>query len=341
MKYRRAGETGLQVSEVGFGCGGNAGLMLKGTASERRRVIARAIELGINYFDNSPDYGDGTAEENLGGDLKALGVFPVVATKVEVRQANLADVAGHVVRSVEGSLRRLQRDCVDILQIHNGPSRGRPEQGADSYSRLALDDFLGPRGALEGLQRIVRDGKARHIGFVCRGNDGDEVRELLRSGVFHMINLPYTLMNPTAGRIKPEGLVVEQDFGAVIHSAKARGVGVAVYSPLAGGFLTDQCVAGKPRHPHALQRLDPASGEFERRLTMARALSFLSQHGRHTYAQAAMRFVLMHPGVTVVLGGFSDKAQLEEAVPAACEGPLAPDLMEQVEQVWRQNFGLP
>jgi len=70
--------------------------MVKGDPSEQRRVIARALELGINYFDNAPDYGDGIAESNLGAALQDLGAEAYVTTKVEVRQQDLADIAGHI-----------------------------------------------------------------------------------------------------------------------------------------------------------------------------------------------------------------------------------------------------
>jgi Aldo/keto reductase family len=74
VEYRQVGNTELRVSEIGFGCGGNAGLMVRGSPAEQRRVVERAVELGINYFDNAPDYGNGIAEENLGriGILNAL-----------------------------------------------------------------------------------------------------------------------------------------------------------------------------------------------------------------------------------------------------------------------------
>ena len=339
MKYREAGSTGLQVSEIGFGCGGTAGLMLKGSPSERQRVIARALELGINYFDNAPDYGDGLAEENLGSDLRALGAKPVIVTKVEVRHADLADIAGHVQRSAEASLKRLGVEAIDILQIHNGPTRNPPDLQGRAYSQLGLQDFLRAGGALEGLQRVLRDGKARFIGFICRGNDGGEVRQLLQTGLFNMINVPYTLLNPTAGMDAPPGLEVAKDFGNVITAAREHGVGVAVYSPMAGGFLTDHFVSGGARHPHSRGLMDPASTEFHRQLSMAREFSFLSVPGKHSLAQAAMRFPLMHSGVTVVLGGYSDIKQLEEGVPASCEGPLSDEMMHRVEAVWRGNFG--
>ena len=169
MEYRQVGNTELRVSEIGFGCGGNAGLMVRGSPEEQRRVVTRAIELGINYFDNAPDYGNGVAEENLGRVLKELKLRPVITSKVEVRHTDLGDIAGHVVRSTEESLQRLGVDYVDILQIHNGPAPAPPQLEGRSYTQLWIEDYLRPGGALEGLQRVLRDGKARYVGFICRG----------------------------------------------------------------------------------------------------------------------------------------------------------------------------
>jgi L-glyceraldehyde 3-phosphate reductase len=131
---------------------------------------------------------------------------------------------------------------------------------------------------------------------------------------------------------------VDRDFGGVIDYAYAHGVGTAIYSPLAGGFLTDQIVAGGDRHPLAGPR-DAASEMYGRTLEMARALSFLRREGTHTLTQAAIRFILMHQGVTVVIGGFSAMNHLEEIVQVSGAGPLAPELIARVEMVWRANFG--
>src|SRR5580704_4714254 len=159
VQYRNVGTSALVVSEIAFGCGGNAGLMVRGRHEEQLPVIARALELGVTYFDNAPDYGDGIAESNLGRALKTLGVRPVLNTKVEIRAENLDDVAGHVVRSAEASLQRLGVDCVDMLQIHNGPSRGDPKLEGRAYTQLGLDHFMAPGGALDGIARLTRDGK--------------------------------------------------------------------------------------------------------------------------------------------------------------------------------------
>ena len=187
-----------------------AGLMINGTPEEQRAAVKRALDLGINYFDESPDYGDGVSESNLGAILKELGVRPVITTKVEVRAENLDDIAGHIERSVDASLQRLQVDQVDVIQIHNGPVAQRPNLQGRAYNILALEDYLKPGGAIEGLDRIVKAGKTRYVGFICRGNDGAEVRQLIDTGRFQLINLVYTLLNPTAS---VSGAQVERHAG--------------------------------------------------------------------------------------------------------------------------------
>jgi L-glyceraldehyde 3-phosphate reductase len=187
---------------------------------------------------------------------------------------------------------------------------------------------------------VLHAGKARYVGFICRGNDAYQVRQLIDTNLFRLINVPYTLMNPTAGMDRPSGLEVDQDFGRVIDYAAEHGVGAAIYSPLAGGLLTDHAVLGGARHPLAGAR-DTASEAYRRALEMAQGLGFLGRQGTHTLAQAAIRFILMHRGVTVVLGGFSELSQLEEIVAVSGTGPLSPELMARVEMVWRANFGFP
>ena len=337
MQYRTLGNTGVSVSEIAFGTGGNAGLMIQGTFEEQVQAAAHAIELGINYFDESPDYGSGVSESNLGKVLKELGVRPLINTKVEVRSEDLDDIAGHVERSVEASLERLGVDCVDVVQIHNGPVANRPELKGRQYNILWIEDYLRSKGALEGLQRVQRAGMTRFIGFICRGNDGAQVRRLIDTGCFNLINLIYTLMNPSASAREIPGFRPDPDWGGVIDYAAAHGVGVAIYSPLGGGVLTDTIL--HDRSAHRLSHVARRDTEwYQGNVRRAKALGFLSKPGR-TLAQASTRFILDHPGVTTVLGGFSGIEHIDEAVPASGAPSLTAEEMARIEMVWRGNFG--
>lgn len=338
MKFRTVPGTDMAISEVGFGCGGNAGLMVRGSFSEQVRVIGDAAALGVNYFDTAPDYGDGLAEENLGRALKQLGLRPWVTTKVEIRADDRDDIAGHVVRSVDASLRRLRMDHVDVVQIHNGPSLTRPDQSPDTYERLWVEDFFRPGGVLDGLDRVLRQGKARHVGFVCRGNDREAVERLFDTGLFRLINVPYTLLNPTTGMVKPAGLLIERDYGDVLGLARARGIGAAIFSPLAGGLLTDESVRGEPGHRHARQRARENAPTRDQRRA-ARLRDMLAPE--ESLASLAYRFILAHDGVSTVIGGFSDSHHVAELVRASDAGPLSPDQVSALHGLWESNFDEP
>src|SRR5260221_632581 len=112
MRQRTLGKTGIRVSEIGFGTGPTAGLMVYGTPTEQAAAAKRAFELGITYFDTAPIYGEYVSEENLGRALQAAGIRPHIATKVALELPDLEDIRGSVRRSVEDSLRRLRVDSV-------------------------------------------------------------------------------------------------------------------------------------------------------------------------------------------------------------------------------------
>src|SRR5215831_16844969 len=152
MERRALGQTGLTVSALGFGCGAVGGLMVRGMPSDQERAVARAIDLGINFFDTAPAYGEGQSEKNLGRVLKSLRPDVVVATKFRVPPAPPAGAAGAVRASLESSLGRLGLPRVDLLQLHNPIG-----SGPGGLAPAAVLEEVIP--ALEGLKR---EGK---IGF--------------------------------------------------------------------------------------------------------------------------------------------------------------------------------
>lgn len=332
MKARRVGTTDLILSEIGFGCGGNAGLMVRGDAAEQTRAIAHALDSGITYFDNAPDYGNGSAEENLGRALRELGARPVINTKVEIRNENLDDIDGHIIRSVEDSLRRLGVDAVDIVQIHNGPVAAKPVMEGPYYATLWLDDFVKPGGVLDGVRKLLDTGKARYSGFICRGNDATEVATLLETGLFHLINTPYTLLNPTAGPFVPRK-VSANDYGNVVGAASAAGAGISVFSPLGGGLLTDTMLSGQQNHPLARQK-DHGKLEAKGDLGRARLFQEVAQNSGISLAELAYRFILTDPGVTTLLGGFSAADQIDAAIKASAAGPLDEEQLRAIDEIW-------
>ena len=209
MKYRPIGTTGMHASVIGFGTGDNAGLMVVGDERAQRYAVARALDLGINYFDTSPDYGKGQAERNLGRALRAAGTEAIVATKVEIMPDQLDDIEGTIARSLDASLQRLGMDRVDILMIHN-PPRTERDAHAPYWTPLTPADFTGP--ALAGLDRARDAGKVRAFGFACEHAEASAVIAVLASGRYHVMNAWYNLVNPTAGFPMPDGVVYSVDY---------------------------------------------------------------------------------------------------------------------------------
>ena len=120
MEYRQLGQTDLKVSALGFGCGAVGGLMVKGDKAEMERAVARALESGINYFDTAAMYGDGLSETNLGQVLKTLeATEAIVGSKVQLTAPEMDDIESAINKAVDISLKRLQRDCIDLMQLHN------------------------------------------------------------------------------------------------------------------------------------------------------------------------------------------------------------------------------
>jgi L-glyceraldehyde 3-phosphate reductase len=144
MNYREVGNTGIEISEIGFGGGGFAGLFVRGSHAEQRVAVARAIELGVNYFDEAPEYGNGVSETNLGHVLKELGVQPYITTKVEVYGQHLDDIAGRIVQSTEESLQRLQVDYVDFLQVRRRETVGCSPHAIPPVLGMSTDVSAGP-----------------------------------------------------------------------------------------------------------------------------------------------------------------------------------------------------
>ncbi len=340
MKYRPLGDTGELVSEIAFGTGDNAGLLVRGSEVDQRRTFERALELGINYWDTSPDYGDhvGLAEINIGKLMKCFQVRPLITTKVEVMPDDLDDVAGAVERSLDNSLKRLNTDWVDVLQIHN-PPHFETDVNVSGWIYLGLRDYLGKGGALEGLERVRSKGKVRFLGCACEHADPRAVKQLIDTGMFKMINVWYDLLNPTAAHGRIPGMNVGHFYDGLIPYARERGVGVATIRPLSGGALTDHAVAGGTRHPLAGGGLSRRTDVYQEMVHQATSLKFLSQEGVHNLSDAAYRFLLDTPGVTTVIGGYSELSHLEQAVSNSDAPPLSAETMARVQLVWRANYG--
>jgi aryl-alcohol dehydrogenase-like predicted oxidoreductase len=305
VRYRTLGRTGLEVSEIGFGCGPTAGLIVRGDRETRKRAVARALELGINYFDTAPIYGDTASESHLGETLDDLSASPVVATKVALQPADMDDIAAATIRSVEASLARLRRDFVEVVQLHNRvAARRAPKPDIGVGAQLTVEDVLGPGGVLDGFETLRERGVVKFFGCCSYGGETPAIERLIDSGRFDAMLVHYSLLNPTAWRgVSAAGL---RSYGGVGARAAQRGMGLIVLRALDGGKLFGR------------------EGE----------LGFLTEDGSQTLAQAGIRFALANAQASTVLVGFSSVDHIEEAAAASAMGPLTPDALARAEALY-------
>jgi aryl-alcohol dehydrogenase-like predicted oxidoreductase len=330
MQYRTIGKTGLRVSEIGFGCGNNAVLMVKASYEDQVEAVRHALDLGINYFDTAFAYGLGKSEENLGRILNQLKTPAVISTKIRLEADALTDIKAATIREVEAGLRRLQRDSVDLIQLHTRVVTGRQQ---DKRFGMTPGEILGRSGVVEGFKAMRDKGKVGYFGFTGLG-DPAALHEVVDSGAFHSFQAYYNLLNPSAGHPVSPGFSA-LDYGLLIDGAAAQGMGVAVIRVLAAGALTSNPGAGGGSTPEPLSEGSEYSLDVQRAEKLKAALA-LDGKGM---TQAAIRFGLMNPKVSTVLVGFSNTAHVDEAV--ACSGapPLSDGEMAQIEKLWKSDFG--
>jgi aryl-alcohol dehydrogenase-like predicted oxidoreductase len=325
MDYRTLGRTGWRVSALGFGCGNVGGLMVRGTPAERERAVARALEMGINYFDTAPIYGDGESERNLGQVIRALKPAMYLGTKVRLPPTALGDIPGGIARSLEESLRRLGLDRVDLLQLHNPIAVGR--SGSAVSTRDVLDVVV------PALARLVEQGKIRFYGITALG-DTPAVLQVIDAGVIHTAQVCYNLLEPTAVHEVPAGFPA-QDFGRLMLHCRERSVGVIVIRVLAAGALSGLSA----RHPVAVPTVDPiaSASDYGTDVQHAQVFSALVKEGYvESLVEASLRFALAADAVSTVLLGYSSLEHLEYAAACVAKGPLPVAALARLPALWAQ-----
>src|ERR1700736_118170 len=266
MERRSLGTTGLTVSALGFGCGAVGGLMVGGDPAEQRQAVSRALDAGITYFDTAAAYGDGLSETHLGQVMRDLGAWSrvVVGTKVRLRHEELLKPVEAVRASIEASLKRLGRDDVDLLNLHN------PIALVSSDPRT-LDLETALSGVARGLQEVVQAGLAHHVGFTGLG-DTAAIQEMVRAEPFESVQAYFNVLNPSAGFTGHSG--GQQDFHGLIDTAARAGRAVIVIRVLAAG-----AAAAVPER--AANACDPGSnlvsgGSYESDLERAQGVAGLA-----------------------------------------------------------------
>lgn len=293
LPMRKLGRQGLEVSMIGLGCMGMS--QHYGPADEKESIatLHRAVELGCNFFDTAEIYGPYVNEELLGRAFKGRLAEIVIATKFGFRIEGGKQVGGerdsrpeHIREAVEGSLRRLQTDHIDLLYQH----RVDPA--------VPIEEVAG------AIAQLVKQGKVRFFGLSEAG-----MANIRRAHAVHPVSALQSEYSLWERNLEPE----------IIPLLRELGIGLVPFCPLGRGFLTGAVKRAEEYPEGDFRRGDPRyQGEnFDANMQAARAVSELATTKRAKPAQIALAWLLSKGEDIVPIPGTKHRPYLEENVAAA------------------------
>jgi aryl-alcohol dehydrogenase-like predicted oxidoreductase len=297
MRYSKLGNTGLIVSKVGLGTMQFGGKMNMGNLGQEdtTRMVKVALEKGINFIDTADVYSLGESEILVGNALKGVRDEIVLATKVRLPMSENFNRSGatrvNIMREVEGSLRRLQTDYIDLYQVH----------GWDSNTPL--------EETLRTLDDLVRQGKVRYIGLSnfmsWQAATSVMLQERLGLEKYVTAQMYYSLV----------GRGLEHEFQSFAEYHK---IGILVWSPLAGGFLTGKYSRANPA-PAGTRFAEAGSFvPFDKEMGYRVVEALKEVAGKHdvSAARVALSWVLRRPAVSSVIVAARNAEQLKDNIGA-------------------------
>jgi D-threo-aldose 1-dehydrogenase len=319
MRYRAFGRTGLQVSELVFGGGFVGGILIHADDDTKLAALRRGLDGGMNWIDTAPSYGDGQSEQALGWLLKEVDATPYLSTKVRLDFARPNDLPGQIEASLEQSLKRLDRDKVDLFQLHN------PIGLETSGATIGVRQVLGANGVAETFERL-RDQRLFDFAGITALGDPGSLCDVIASGRFASAQVYYNLLDPSAGQKVPAAWA-EPDFTGVLAACREHGVATMNIRVLAAGVIATDLRHG--REMPIVQDFDMAAEE-------ARVRAVFRKLGERygTRAQTAIRFALANPDLSCVVVGFAEIGHIEEALAGAELGPLPEDALAALREVY-------
>src|SRR5271168_772049 len=297
MKYRKLGNTGLIVSEVALGTMQFGGKMNMGNLGQEdtTRMVKLALERGINFIDTADVYSLGESETLVGNALKGVRDEIVLATKVRLPMSGNFNRSGatrvNIMREVEGSLRRLQTDYIDLYQVH----------GWDSNTPL--------EETLRTLDDLVRQGKVRYIGLsnLMAWQAATAVMLQQRIGLEKYVTaqMYYSLV----------GRSLEYEFQSF---AEYYNIGILVWSPLAGGFLSGKYSRANPAPAGTRFAEAGAFVPFDQEMgyRVVETLKQVATRNNASPARVALAWVLGRPAISSVIIAARKAEQLEDNIAA-------------------------
>jgi len=305
MNLRPFGNTGMNVSEIGLGAWqlANPDWRLSDT-SEALRIVQASLDAGCNFFDTAPGYGYGRSEELLGKALKPVRQNVIICSKFSHHSDDGTDDFNvENLRSVlEGSLRRLQTDYIDMLLLHNPP-------------RELMDGRTAPQ--YEALEKLKTEGKIREYGVSLDWRE--EVEMVVQTTKSKALEVMFN--------------VLYQEPLPAFRLAQEKGVGLIIKVPLDSGWLSGR-YRGNHHFDDVRQRWSPEV--IARRSALVEQFAALVPPGT-SLIHAALQFVLAHSAVSSVIPGAKTVEQALDNFKAA-DKRLPDDVVQAIYQLWENDL---
>ena len=321
MKHRKLGRTGFDVSEIGYGAWGISGAQWIGAStSESLNTLRAAIEQGINFIDTALAYGDGVSERLVGQIVREAGGRVRVATKVPPKNRIWPAQPGigieevfpydYIMASVEESLRNLNIDCIDLLQLH-----------------VWNPDWVGREEWRKAFAALKSSGKVRAVGISINDHQPDSGIGIIETGLIDSVQVIYNIFDQT-----PE----KNLFPACLK----HNIGVIARVPFDEGSLT-----GRINEETVFPEGDFRNGYFkgDRKKQVAERVKAIVHDLKLADATAlpgiAMRFCLSSPAVSTAIPGMRSISSVNGNVMASGQGPLPSDMLDILRgHIWNRNF---
>ena len=314
MKFREFSNLGWRVSEIGLGCWAIGADWGDVSVEDAREVLKTSLDKGVNFYDTADVYGDGRSEQLVSELIKSTSERLYVATKAG-RRLNPHTAEGYNLTNIESfidrSLKNLKVECIDLLQLHCPPT--------ETYSKKDTYDML---------DEIVAKGKIANYGISVE--TVAQAQEAIKNPNIKSIQIIFNIF-----RQKPNE--------AFFKEAKEKNVAVIVRVPLASGMLTGKMKKDWvfPENDHRNYNIKGAAfdvGEtfsgvnFEKGLEAVERLKNLLPNG-YSLTDLALKWILMHKEVTVVIPGAKNKAQVENNLMASDKDDIS-EIITNINQVY-------
>ena len=324
MEISRFGRTEFKISQLTFGGGWVGGILIDPDKEIMHKALSLASEKGINWIDTAESYSEGKSEKNIGDLLPLFSNDKFqISTKARLDPNSSESIVSQIDRKIDASLGRLQRNFVELYQLHNRI------QNVSDKNNFSVKDILKKGGVADAMEKFKSDGRIKSIGITALG-DIDAINEVVLSDCFDVAQIYYNFLNPSAS-FSTQGKWNDQNFSNLIKNCKSKDMGLMNIRIYAAGYL-----ATEKRHGREIPiTFGINETELNKRVEK---INLIMRDVQGTKAQKALRYGLSNDDMSTIVIGLAEISHLEEALEGYELGSLDEEILRKIEELQKNNF---